>query len=440
VKISLITGIFFLTSICFSQNKDSLQIEKEFLSSIGNINKIDSLRNKIFEKSKKNFVLEDTYWYNLSKALFLSGEIDEAFSAAEKGIVLCEKQKKTYREAKFYNLQASVYAFRKENRKAIATFKKALSIVEKENDFKTAASIRNNIANIFFGLSDYASAHKYSLLAYNQLVKDEDTVNLPGVTGVLAISSLKIGNSKEGIRLANKSIFLAKKYKSPIGLIVGYHSLGEALSEQNEYEQAITSLHESLKYSEMYRQSHFVMLNKVALQHAYLMNLDYTNSIDFGLQAKAETQQLKNENTLYAIDKNLAYAYQKMGNTDLAFQYLSEAHESYIASSGIQNQKAINDILIKYDTEKKEKDLVLSRFENIENQNKLYKRAQWIILLGVVLGLVLLSYFFYNRLQKQRLAHLKNEQESKRLIAPLMRKKRSANVFRMNCTMAWLLQ
>lgn len=410
--------IFFLaTNNFYSQKLDSLQIEKEFSSAIGKIEKLDSLEHSIFTKVKSDFVLEDTYWYNLSKTRFLSGDIDKAYLAAERGIALCETKKKTFRKAKFYNLLASVEAYRMNNKKAIEFFKKSLSIVEKEHDFKTAAYIRNNIANIFFGLNNYESAYQYSLLSYNQLVKDKDTMYLPSVAGILAISSLKIGKTKEGIRLANESIELAQRYKSQLGLIVGYHSLGESFIAQKKYEKAIESLNKSLEYSEMSRQNHFIMLNKLALQHAFLMNKEYSKSVEYGLQAKSETKILSNENTMYAIKKNLAYAYEKLGDKELAFKYLSDAHQSYKNYSDVQNQKVINDILIKYDTEKKEKDLVLSRLENSESKNKLYKRAQWIGLLLVVLVLSSLSYLYYNRLQKLRLKQLEKDEESKRLLA-----------------------
>ena len=160
---------------------DSIKLEKDFLSNIGKPEAIDSLEKIAYTRVKKSFVLEDTYWYNLSKARFLSGQLDESFEASEKGITLCRRNDNDYKSAKFYNLKASVYAYKQDNKNAIASFKKALAFVEVKKDFKTAASIRNNIANIFFGLSNYSSAYEYSSVAFRQLKKYNDTINLPGV-------------------------------------------------------------------------------------------------------------------------------------------------------------------------------------------------------------------------------------------------------------------
>lgn len=413
---------FCLLTTVFAQNiqSDSLKIEQIFSAAIGKSLVLDSLEKAILKEARKNknsFIMEDTYWFNLSKARFLSGELDAAFVAAKKGIHLCEGEKMTFRTAKYFNLKASIYAYQKDNEKAIYAFKTSLSILEEANDFHTAALIRNNIANIFFGLSDYRSAYVYSGASYRQLLKEQDTNYLPSVTGIFAISALKLGELKEGKRLAKKALSLSEKYSNPVGLIVSHHSMGEVLTEEKKYEEAIQFFNESLRLSEIYQQSHFIMLNKLGLQHVTLMVKQYLKSIQFGEEALAETNQMHNENTLYAIHKNLGYAFNGLGLTDKAFQHLVLAHELYIESAGIENQQTINDILIKYDTEKKEKELVLSRLTNAKNQNVLIKRTQWITILLSILFFVLVSYFFYNRLQKQRLIRLKRDQEAKRMQA-----------------------
>lgn len=414
--------VFLANNFVFSQttSDDSLKIEQLFLGAIGRSNVIDSLQKAVLidaHKHKSAYVIEDTYWYNLSKSRFLSGQLDEAFIAANKGIELSKQHKKPYRTAKFHNLKASVYAYQKNNEKAIESFNTAFSLCENQKDDHTAALIRNNIANIFFGLSDFESAYKYSAASYHQLVKENDTTNLPGITGIYAVTSLKLGKLKEGKRLSKKALYLAQKYNSPIGLIIGYHSMGEVHLEEKKYEEAILSFNESLKLSEMYQQAYYVMLNKLGLQYATLMAKKYSESIQYGQEALEETNKMSNENTLYAIHKNLGYAFAGLGKNEDAFQNLSLAHDYYIESAGTENQKAINDILIKYDTEKKEKEIIKNRLTISENQNKLIRRAQWITVLGTVLALVLFSYFFYNRSQKQKAIQLKKEQETKRILA-----------------------
>jgi two-component system, NarL family, sensor kinase len=390
--------------------KDSSQIVNKLNEHIGKLPAIDSVRLDLLNFAKKNkehYVLEDTYWYNLSKVYFMSGQLELSFASADSGLVLNKNYGNTYRSAKFYNLKASVFSYQQKYEEAIELFKTSLKILEDNNDQHTAALVKNNIANIFFGLSDYQSAYDYSQESYTQLKLENDTVNLPAVAGVAAISAFKIKKTERGKSLSEEALALSKKYSNPVGLIVANHSYGELYSLQQKYDSAIVYFNNSLAYSEQYRQAHFVMLNKIALQHSYLKLIDYKKSIDYGLQALAESNTLENQNTLYSINKNLGYAYAGMRNYGKAYNHMQLAHEYYIRSAGIENQKAINELLIQYDTQKIEKQLAEKKIENIENENKLIKRNQWIIFLtGLIIALVLL-YIIYIRNQRQKLLALK---------------------------------
>lgn len=161
------------------------------------------------------------------------------------------------------------------------------------------------------------------------------------------------------------------------------------------------------------------MLNKIGLQHSFLKLINYEESIAYGLQAMEESNKLENENTLYAIYKNLGYAYAGKSDFKKAYKHMQLAHESYIGFAGKENQKAISEILIKYDTEKKEKELIVSKNIIIENENKIFKRNQWILVLSVVLIILIFVYLFYRRIQDQKLKQIQQEENSKRLQASI---------------------
>lgn len=397
---------------------DSLVIVSKFNTNIGKPDQIDSIGNSILNSitGNSNYTkLKDIYWFNLSKTYFYSGLLDKAFDAADSGLAAFSKEKPEYGAAKFYNIKASIFSFKKDNEKAILNFKKALEIVEGNSDKHTAALIKNNIANIFFTINNYEGAYEYSNEALKQLKLENDTVNLPGVEAIAAISAIKTGKSDEGRDHAVSALKLAEKFNNPIGKIVGNYSMGEIYSYEQKYDSAIIYFNKSLVFSNLYQQSHFAMLNKIGLQLAYLKLIDYNNSINYGLQAIEESRKLQNENTLYAIYKNLGYAYAGESNFREAYTYMQLAHESYIDFAGMENQKAINDILIKYDTEKKEKQLVASRNDIIEKENKLYKRNQWIIILTAAVIILLFIYVYYRRTQDQKIKQIKQEEKAKLL-------------------------
>ena len=397
-----------------SYEADSIFIVNEFTKHIGNSAGIDSVKGVLWEfatSKTPQYILEDTYWYNLSKVQFISGQLDNSFASADSGLDLNRRQGNRYRSAKFYNLKASVYSYQQKYEKAIELFKTSLEILESHKDYHTSALIKNNIANIFFGLSDYESAYGYSVASYRQLKSEGDTVNLPAVTGVAAISAFKLHKTKIGKSYSEEALALSLRYSNPVGLIIANHSYGEYYSLQEKYDSAVVYFNKSLAYSEQFRQAHYIMLNKIALQHSFLKQIDYKKSIEYGLQGLKESNSLENKNTLYSINKNLGYAYAGLKQYDKAYHHIQLAHEYYIQSAGIENQKAINELLIQYDTEKKEKQLAENKIVIIEKENTLIKRNQWITLLsGLMVALVLL-YIIYIRNQRQKLLLLKRTQE-----------------------------
>ncbi|MEZ5173328.1 MAG: histidine kinase [Bacteroidia bacterium] len=397
---------------------DSLRIVNTFNSVIGKPGEIDSVCKSLLNSIADNpntSKLKEIYWFNLSKTYFYTGLLDQSFLAAESGLASFNKEKPEYGAAKFYNMKASVYSYRKDNEQAILNFQQALKIVEENADKHTAALIKNNIANIFFTINNYEGAYKYSNESLKQLKFENDSVNLPGVEAIVAISAIKTGKSQEGKKHALEALNLAGKYNNPLGKIIGNYSLGEYYSYEQKYDSAIVHFNNSLELSNLLHQGHFAMLNKIGLQVAYLKLIDYKNSVKYGLEALEESRKLQNENTLYAIYKNLGYAYAGQSDFKKAYTNMQLAHETYIDFAGMENQKAINDILIKYDTEKKEKQLIVSKNELIEKENKLFKRNQWIIILSFTLIVLLFIYLYYRRVQDQKLRQIRQEEKARLL-------------------------
>lgn len=402
--------------------KDSAAIVSYFQQALQQPEYRDSfalLATSLAETKTSDPKIQDTYLYNLSKFYFQTGKLDLAFDAAERGLDLYNLVPQTYAAAKFYNLLGSVYSMQKEYENGIKHYQYAIKILELAGDSHTVALIQNNIANTFFSLTDYESAYKYSSRAYHTLKAENDTVNLPSLTGITAISAIKLGNIDEGKLLTSECIFLATQYQNRIAEIIGNTCQGELYMLEELFDSAAISFNKALALSQQFGQFHLAMLNKISLLTVYEKLKDFKQAIRYGEEALAESTRMENENTLYSIHKHLGYAYYGDGQFQKAFEHLNLAHDFYIASAGIQNKKIINDILIKYDTEKKEKELTLKELELTQNEIKLAKRKLWIIVLTLSLIILIVSYLFYIRWQRQKLMRTKEDQAKKSLMASI---------------------
>jgi signal transduction histidine kinase len=400
--------------------KDSATIVSVFSQALHNPLKFDSISEKakqIYEQNQNNILIKDTYFFNLAKTLFQTAQLDSALVVAKKGQALYKDDPLNYKNAKFHNVIASIYAYKKDYETSIIEFNKAIEIFDINNDPYQAALIKNNIANIFLSLSDFENAYKYSKESHAYLKSVNDTVYLPSLTAVTALSAIELNKLDEGNLLIEECVNLSERYNSVIGLIIGFYAKGEYFLAKNELKKGVKEFNKSLVMSEKYGLKQYSLLNKTGLLIAYNQIKDYPNAIKYGEDALKDTKLLQNENMLYSLHKHLGRAYAGLGDYKKAFENINTAHQIYRETSNAETKQSINDLLIKYETEKKEKELIKKDLQLAKDEVKLNKRKQWIIGLVALVALLILMYILYNKYQKQKLFELEKEQETKLLLA-----------------------
>ncbi|MCG8574986.1 MAG: sensor histidine kinase [Flavobacteriales bacterium] len=399
-----------------TQAQDSADVANHFQQLLSAPQAKDSVLAVLDEKSadftEKSW---DSYYYHYSKFLFVTRDFEGSAEIAREGLKLYGENSMKAELAKFYNILGSIAAFSGDYKTCIEHYNQAIRLLELHKNYMGSALIKNNVANIFFSLRDYESAYKYAQSSYQYLKSVADTVHLPSITGIAAISAIKIEEQEQGSILAEEGLELSKKYNNIIGLIVGYHAKGELEQLKENYAAGVEHFQMSLELSNQYRQPHYALLNKMALLHAHLHLENYDLAVEYGQQAWEETKDQKNDNLLYSVNKNLGYAYAGQGKFEQAYGHLYDAHNQYIEVSGEETKKIINDILIKYETEEKEKELAQKKLEVAESENQIQKQNAWIILLSASLIVIVLLYFLYRNRQKQKMLRFKEQQEKKLL-------------------------
>jgi tetratricopeptide (TPR) repeat protein len=178
----LLLSILFIctTQSVFGQKKDSIRIAEAFTKALSDpTNKDTYLKDALQIKNKaNNDYIEDVYSYWKARFFFYTGQFDEAEKVAN---TYLKKHPKAKSKAKFYNILGTVHTMRQDYKKAIASYEDAIDEFDKNDNAKGAALVKSNIANIFFSLSDFESAYKYSSQALKELEPFNDSLNMPKV-------------------------------------------------------------------------------------------------------------------------------------------------------------------------------------------------------------------------------------------------------------------
>lgn len=399
---------FFLvtsSSVFGSFHTDSLQLAAYYQDALihpdGSLEILNKAK-KLCQSKEQTVAWKETCFYLEARFLVQTGQFEVAEKVAKSGLKLFDSKKKN--GAKFYNLLGSVAALRQDYERAIHYYKLSLELLELHGDKLQAAYVKNNIANTFFSLTDYKSAYTYSNEAFTEAKELNDTLYMPSMEAILAVSEVKMNKLESAKLHALESIQLSQKYKQPLGLIIGNYSLGEYYLEIKKYQQSEKHYAISLTIATQYRQSNYMMLANIGLLTVFNATGKYEKAIQAGETALSITKALHNRNTEYSIYKNLAFAYAKTGKHEKAFQLMKTAHEIYRKSTSRDNRKSINELLIKYETEKKEKALA-------KNELELVRRNQLVAWLSLILLTIVLAVFVLIRRQKSKLEEKERERQ-----------------------------
>lgn len=412
LAVVLVTLLFSIKSQ--AQTKDSLRIVSiydEMLSQPENKKVLLNEISEIRKRNKKSQKIEITYLYNWSKYLMYTGEMDSSIVISTTGLHLFKTKSRSFGQVRFLNLIASVYSFQQKNKQAIELFKKSLAICDLNAEYVQAAYIKSNIANLFLSMLDYKAAYEYVNAAYETLKDQPDDPNLSSITSVLSVAEMKLGKSKTARIHGMEALTLAKKQSNIIALIVANYSLGEIeLSEMNLTDSEAYFM-SSLELSKKYNQKHYVLVNSIGLMNLHIEKKSFPTAIEFGEEALELASVQENKNIEYSIKKHLSSAYSGTGDYKRGFELMESAHSIFLTTNDRETQDAIKDILVKYDTEKKEKEIAKNKLLLLESEVESTRLVSWVLLLGfalVLLGGVLL---FVRAKNKQSVQRLKVEKE-----------------------------
>lgn len=394
------------------QTIDSTGIAAFF--SPGNLPKVNEhSKDSVYRLIGRNENLQDIYHFYDAKLNLQTGNFDQALMLAKNRLTHLPENLPEFNKAKYYNIIGSVHANQQETKRAIIFFEKALRLSEEAGEYTYAAMMENNIANMYFSLVDYESAYTHVAKGYEWMKEYPEHPFYSNLVAVLSISEAKVGKMAEAKEHGQIALRSAEKKGDLVAIIVANLALGEVANSEKKYENAKEHFTASLELSEKYNQRPFIILNSIGLMVANLETNANFLAVEFGEKALGLVNDGGDKTTIYSIKKNLAAAYFRTNQSGRAYELMRESHEIFRRINSIENKKAINDILLKYDSEKKQNALIASNNELLQKE---IEQKNLILILGLLALLIIGLAFiigYINHRNKGRLALISAMQEKK---------------------------
>lgn len=307
--------------------------------------------------------------------------------------------------AQVYNDLGASYSDAYNPDSAIIYYLKAVKINEELGEYSNMASAYSNIGNLYGDQKAFDKATLYLHKALKIRLEHGEEKKAMYTYNNLAVAygsddENKVENVKKAIQYSQKGIEIALKYdnKFVAGVIEG--GVCHLLNQQKRYREAILYCQKSMSHLEEAKRTPNLVFPLVNLATAYNALNQPALALTYAEQGYAIMVGNKLIDPLEVYYEEMANANEKLGNHQQALVWYKKFMALDDSLFKADNVKNLADIETRYQTEKKEKELVAQRAQ-------IFRQRTWLIgLLAGILVLGVVVYLYYNRYRLRQQAKL----------------------------------
>jgi len=432
-KFALTFFIICFTSLSNSQNLDSLL-------TVARAKKDDSTKIRMLNKIAFSYIFNDT---------------DKAIDVIKEGKALAQKAAFNFGLTELTNTHGIYMDIIGQSDSANYYFSKALKLSRDHNFKNIEVMCVNNLGMFHWNRSEFDEALRYFFDALKMNDIDEDEKGRSVYLNNIGLIYQEMNLNDKALDYHNEAYEIRKKFNLEKEQVASLNNIGINLKDLGRIDEAIKAYKEGLVIAK--RSNNLIDYYRVLdnLANTYNANGDFDLAIEYYLKAldrpdgyqadqKGELVTYSNLTSLYneinqpktalvyakkgfdlvekfphfegnSADLNLhtAESYYMLRDFKKARSYTKKFIAVKDSIFSERNAKAVADLEVKYDTEKKEKEILKQRADLAEKELTIQKKNyQMYGLLGLAFILGLIGYLFFNQ-QKLKNKQLQKENELK---------------------------
>ena len=371
-------------------------------------NKVKTIIKRFIKEGYKDGL---TYEYiKLGNIYRKYSNYNKAVETHKKALTVSKESKNT--EFEIFSLNMLGVDYRRKNiyPTAINYNKEALEIAEKiENPnsgiLRSMEVSYNSIGNIYLLLEQYILAEKNFLKAIEIAEKSKNKWSI-------SINNENIAKVKEAQDSLNSAIFYTKKalaidqsINNHYGRMICYNRLGKLYLKKGDYAKAEEYLKNAVPIAKSVKNKYYIALINNNLGWLYTKTKNIKKAKDHFKKSLEIAENRNYKTALTEIYTNYAEFNELTGNYKEALNYQKKYTATANELLNDKTSKYVNDLIIKYDSERK-----TNQIKSLAKQNKiaeleLAKNRNFIIIsLVILLLLATVLYFIYrqNSLNKEK--------------------------------------
>lgn len=330
------------------------------------------------------------------------GHYKESIRCYQKSLSYTDKTKDSKtRMLALINLGVS-YTYLSDYEKSVENYLLGLKIVEERNDTSRMITVLNNLSSVYSAKQSYGEALRtiHKALSYAQKYKNPNL--LADCYNNLFTEYSRADSLNKAIPYCKKAVEIYQKQGDNRRLAIAYNNLGVVYKKSADYEKALKycqKAFETIKKTDMISEQPFYLY---VLADAYINVKNTDNATYYSLQSIKQAKQFGINDVILKNYFLLANLYNSTGSYKQSAEYYGRYVSLNDSLSKIEFESSIAEMNAKYETEKKEKEIVLLSSEKAKQQLVLEKRKKTISVLIAAVLLTIITTIFVIRQNKIR--------------------------------------
>ena len=423
IKYFLILVLFGFSFTFFSQQKKQTlekTLESVLTTKPATYKEIDKIlkpfqRDSVKVKLAIKKFIKVGYNNGLAYEYIKLGNIYRKYSKYDKAVESHKRAlffSKNNTEFKIFSLNMLGVDYRRKNiyTTAINYNKEALEIAEKvENPnsgiLRSMEVSYNSIGNIYILLEQYKLAEK----SFKKAIKIAEKSKNKWSLSINNENIAKIKEAQDSLDLAifytKKALTIDKSINNHYGRMICYNRLGKLYIKKGEYSNAKQVLNDAMPIAKSVKNNFYIALINNNLGWVNTKTKNFSKAKEH-FKTSLEIAEKKNYKTaLTEIYTNYSEYYEQTGNHENALKYYKKYTTISNQLLNDKTSKYVNDLIAKYDSERK-----TNQIKNLAKQNEIAQlqliknRNLWAIFLVSIFSLLVILYFLYrqNSLKKEK--------------------------------------
>ena len=414
--ISFFFGLVFSFN-CYSQ--DDSNFEKE-IEKVLNVRYLSSQKlDSIFLKFKNDTVsmkilytksVENNYLSGQSYALNMIGIVyrniskyDNSVNYHLEALNLAKKDNNIELEVVSYNMLGVDYRRRNLIRAALDYHKQALDLAESVNPLtigleQSIAVSLNSLGNIYLALRQYDLALDMFKKSLSIEQKYDNKLGLAINHQNIGYALEAKGNLDDALKNYQISLDYNNQIDSEIGRVICYNSIAQINIKEKNYDTALDLLEDALNKAIEIGDKFYVATTYNNLGWAQLSVNKLNEAENNLLKGLATAQEFDLSSDEIEAYLHLSELYTKKQDYKQAFEYYKKSEDLDKTITSERNIQYVNDLIMKYESEKKN-----SKIKELANDNEIMtlkleeNRKMYFVGLGGLLLLIIILYILYRQ-------------------------------------------